>query len=228
VPSLRGRTLILLDVSGSMVSPLSGRGTALRWEAAAAFAAALAIRAEKADLVAFQSTSRRVDVPKGASILRLVETVRPLVGGGTNTFQALREHYDGHDRVAILTDEQAFYDDRSGAQPGADVKAPIYTFNLAGYQAGHLPSGGQNRYTFGGLTDQVSWRSSCSSGAGTPAGRSSLRSPTGGPSGPPVLSLACGRSGNGSIGSLCLPCARTREACPAGVDLRCGISRGLR
>ena len=34
------------------------------------------------------------------------------------------------------------------------MKVPIFTFNLAGYRAGHMPSGGDNRYTFGGLTDQ--------------------------------------------------------------------------
>ena len=29
----------------------------------------------------------------------------------------------------------------------------MYTWNLAGYQAGHAPSGGRNRHAFGGLTD---------------------------------------------------------------------------
>jgi hypothetical protein len=154
VPALRGRTLVMVDVSGSMVSPLSGRGSALRWEAAAVFAAALAARAEKADLVAFDTTSRAIEIRPGDSILRTVEKVKPFVGGGTETFRALRDNYRGQDRVIILTDEQAFADARSGKTPGEDVKVPIYTFNLAGYRAGHLPSGGQNRYTFGGLTDQ--------------------------------------------------------------------------
>ena len=117
MPALGGKTLILLDVSGSMVSPLSGRGSTLRWEAAAIFAAALAARAEKADLVAFDTTSRVIDVPKGASILRMVERVKPFVGGGTNTFQALRDSFRAHDRVIILTDEQAFADAESGRWP---------------------------------------------------------------------------------------------------------------
>lgn len=112
------------------------------------------LRAEKADLVAFRETSRKIEVPKGASILRMVDQVKPLVGGGTQTLKALRENFAGHDRVIILTDEQAFADARAGKTPGQDVKVPIFTFNLAGYKAGHLPSGGLNRYTFGGLTDQ--------------------------------------------------------------------------
>ncbi len=46
----------------------------------------------------------------------------------------------------ILTDEQA-----SGA-PRDLPNVPIYTFNLAGYSAGHLADGA-NRVTFGGLSD---------------------------------------------------------------------------
>ncbi|NED90580.1 TROVE domain-containing protein, partial [Streptomyces sp. SID11233] len=30
---------------------------------------------------------------------------------------------------------------------------PMYTWNLAGYERGHAPSGGRNRHAFGGLTD---------------------------------------------------------------------------
>ena len=76
-----------------------------------------------------------------------IDAIQPYVGGGTDTFRALNEHYAGHDRVVILTDEQAHY-----GVPDADIKAPIYTFNLAGYKMGHLPSDG-TRFTFGGLTD---------------------------------------------------------------------------
>lgn len=32
---------------------------------------------------------------------------------------------------------------------------PLYTWNLAGHQHGHIPSGGVNRHTFGGLSDQA-------------------------------------------------------------------------
>jgi len=30
---------------------------------------------------------------------------------------------------------------------------PLFTFNVAGYHAGHSPSGKKNRYAFGGLSD---------------------------------------------------------------------------
>jgi len=154
VPALTGKTLVLVDVSGSMGSPTSNRSAGQRWELAALFGSAIASRAEKADLVAFQSTSTKMKLKRGSSVLRAIESFKPLVGGGTQTFDALREHFKGHDRVLILTDEQAFRDPRGGQVPAEEITAPIYTFNLAGYKVGHLPSGGHRRYAFGGLSDR--------------------------------------------------------------------------
>lgn len=76
------------------------------------------------------------------------------MGSSTATAQALAEWFDGHDRVVILTDEQAAY---SATQVTATVpvKVPMYTWNLAGYRVGHAPSGSGNRHTFGGLTDRA-------------------------------------------------------------------------
>jgi hypothetical protein len=87
--------------------------------------------------------------------LTLTEQVASYNGGGTNTFQTLDATFDGHDRVVILTDEQAFgYNPWYGARKSArEIEKPIYTFNLVGYKTGHLSSGENNRYTFGGLTD---------------------------------------------------------------------------
>jgi hypothetical protein len=83
------------------------------------------------------------------------ESGRPHRGGGTNTAQAVRAHYARHDRVVIVTDEQAHYDHRGGVDSAVPAKVPMYTWNLAGYQRGHTPSGTGNRHTFGGLTDQA-------------------------------------------------------------------------
>jgi hypothetical protein len=154
VPGLPGKTLVLVDVSGSMAMAMSNRSAGQRWELAALFGAAVANRAENADVVAFQSTATQVKLKKGDSVLRAIERFKPLVGGGTETFRALRENFKKHDRVVILTDEQAFSDAAHGRVPAEEIEAPIYTFNLAGYKAGHLPSGGRRRYTFGGLSDR--------------------------------------------------------------------------
>ncbi len=154
VPSLTGRSLVMVDVSGSMASGMSGRSTAQRWELAALFGAALAVRASHADVVAFESRAHPIKIKKGGSILRAVDDFKKHVGGGTETWPAIRAHFDKHDRIIILTDEQAFWNAQHEATQGAAYAVPIYTFNLAGYEVGNLPSGGHQRYTFGGLSDQ--------------------------------------------------------------------------
>ncbi|MBQ1001283.1 TROVE domain-containing protein [Streptomyces sp. RK62] len=152
VPALPGRTLILVDRSGSMFwSRLSDRSELNRADAAAIFGTALALRARKADLVEFGSTSAAVPFRAGESVLKILGRFGDL--GGTDTAGAVRAHYRRHDRVLIVTDEQ--YAPSHHGDPTEQVPAdvPVYTWNLAGYRAGHGPSGTGNRHTFGGLSD---------------------------------------------------------------------------
>ncbi|MFA7768409.1 TROVE domain-containing protein [Streptomyces sp. NPDC048723] len=152
VPALPGRTLVLVDRSGSMWSPLSDRSELNRADAAAIFGTALALRAEQADLVQFGTNSEAVPFRRGESVLKVLERFGEL--GGTYTAAAVKKYYDGHDRVLIVTDEQAA-SYGYGGDPTAEVPTaiPVYTWNLAGYRVGHAPSGTANRHTFGGLTD---------------------------------------------------------------------------
>lgn len=166
VPTLRGRTLVLVDTSTSMEAGFSKDGTLMRWDAAAVFGIALGSRCEQADVVSFSSARRyvydppgsntkRFPIQRGESLLRSVDRWQSggyFLGGGTDTVGALRDHFAGHDRVVILTDEQAERGDVGQALPAS---VPLYTWNLAGYRLGHAPSGGRNRHTFGGLTDQA-------------------------------------------------------------------------
>lgn len=155
IPSLPGKTLVLVDVSGSMDDALSTRSKASRWQVAALFGTAIALRAEKATLVSFETNSREVFHHKVGSILRIVDEVKrkPGESGGTNTWQAVARHYDNHDRVIIVTDEQAFPYGAAGMIPaGVGTEKPLYTFNVAGYKAAYAPTG-EKRYAFGGLTD---------------------------------------------------------------------------
>ncbi|WP_129309793.1 TROVE domain-containing protein [Streptomyces sp. L2] len=152
VPALPGRTLVLVDRSGSMFwSPVSERSQLTRADAAAIFGTALALRAADADLVEFGSTSRAVEFRAGESVLKILERFGNL--GGTDTTEAVRRHYARHDRVLIVTDEQ--YAPNRHGDPTAQIPAhvPVYTWNLEGYRAGHGPSGTGNRHTFGGLSD---------------------------------------------------------------------------
>ncbi|NMO34181.1 TROVE domain-containing protein [Streptomyces sp. GMY01] len=154
VPALPGRTLVLVDRSGSMFwSRVSERSQLTRADAAAVFGAALALRAADADLVQFGSTSAAVEFRRGESVLKVLERFGDL--GGTDTTEAVRRHYRGHDRVLIVTDEQ--YSAHRHGDPTAQIpdRVPVYTWNLEGYRAGHGPSGTGNRHTFGGLSDSA-------------------------------------------------------------------------
>ncbi|MFE4356910.1 TROVE domain-containing protein [Kitasatospora sp. NPDC056800] len=152
VPELPGRTLILVDRSGSMFDRSGGPTELNRADSAAIFGTTLKLRAAEADLVEFGTTSRVVEVGRGEAVLRVLERFSSL--GGTNTADAVRARYRGHDRVVIVTDEQTGPGHRGG-DPLSAVPAhvPVYTWNLAGYAPGHGPGGGAHRHTFGGLSD---------------------------------------------------------------------------
>ncbi|MFJ6215032.1 TROVE domain-containing protein [Streptomyces sp. NPDC092296] len=166
VPALGGRTLILVDTSSSMHGAFSKDGTIMRWDAAALFGIALGRRCAEADVVSFSSAQRYWSDAPGASVKpfplirggALLAEVRRwddggwFLGGGTDTAAALRATFRGHDRVAIVTDEQAGSDPLEVSRSVPET-VPMYTWNLAGYQAGHAPSGGRNRHAFGGLSD---------------------------------------------------------------------------
>ncbi|GAA2506895.1 TROVE domain-containing protein [Streptomyces longisporus] len=151
VPALPGRTLVLVDRSGSMWAPLSDRSELNRADAAAIFGTALALRAQDADLVEFGTTSRRLAFDEGESVLKILGRFGDL--GGTDTTSAVRAHYRGQDRVLIVTDEQYTYSRHGDPTEQVPAHVPVYTWNLAGYRAGHGPSGKANRHTFGGLSD---------------------------------------------------------------------------
>ncbi|MFF3359536.1 TROVE domain-containing protein [Streptomyces sp. NPDC002917] len=169
VPRLKGSTLILVDRSPSMF-PGYGFSTpnhsdiALA-EQAAVFGSALALRAEQPTLVEFGGESKKLDVPKGGSVLRLIEQYGQI--GGTDIPAAVKQHWFAHDRVVIVTDEQT----RPGWLPSnmwghggmrethtddlIPKSVPVYMWNMAGYKAGAMPSGTSNRHAMGGLTDQA-------------------------------------------------------------------------
>lgn len=149
VPSLKGRTLILVDRSGSMFWSNDRNMDLTFADQAAIFGSALALRAEKATLVEFGTTSNVITFRKNDSVLPMLNKFSNL--GGTNTASAVTRHFDGHDRVIIVTDEQYSGIDPSGVVPKSTT---LYTWNLNGYRAGGF-SGDSKRHTFGGLTDKA-------------------------------------------------------------------------
>jgi hypothetical protein len=161
IPALPGRTLVLVDTSGSMDASFSKDGTLMRWDAAALFGVALAQRCAQADVVSFSDNYYGTGRPSvvfplkaGESLLRSLERWKAggyFINAGTDTAGAVRRHYAKHDRVVVLTDEQA---NRGGVFDAVPATVSTYTWNLAGYKLGYA-AGAPNRHTFGGLTDQA-------------------------------------------------------------------------
>jgi hypothetical protein len=170
VPALDGRTLILVDRSPSMFPgyafSTANKSDITLAEQAAVFGAALALRAANPTLVEFGMRSNPVPVPKGGSVLRLVEQFKMI--DGTDIPSAVKAHYQGHDRVVIVTDEQTrpgWLPSNAWGHPGSMRETqiddliprhvPVYMWNMAGYKAGAMASGSGNRHTLGGLTDSA-------------------------------------------------------------------------
>jgi hypothetical protein len=156
IPALPGRTLVLVDTSGSMTGrPISGRSSVTPLKAAAVFGVALAAKGERVDLVGFADGRKpfRHAVPAGASVIR--EVARFVGRSGedghrTAIAASLRATYRGHDRVVIVSDMQTMDGGTSSAVP---AHIPLYGFNLGGYRVTAVPGGTPNRAEFGGLTD---------------------------------------------------------------------------
>ena len=170
VPVLKGKTLILVDVSPSMYPGYSystKNTTEISLaDQAAVFGTALALRAEDADLVRFGGKSFPVDVPKGGSVLKILTQFKE--DGGTDIPSAVKQHFKlgQHKRVVIVTDEQtrpgwlpsnmgSTYHGGSPAMRINDLvpeSVPVHMWNMEGY-TGSVLDNGTNRYTMGGLTD---------------------------------------------------------------------------
>ena len=156
VPSLPGRTLVLLDRSGSMGAKLSERSSLTYSDAANVFAAAIAIRGENVDVVSFDNEVKFEKITS-KDLLKVAQDL-PGPRGGTSTAAAVKAGYKNHDRVIVLTDEQYGYGyySRTVEDVFKNVvpeNVPSFTWNLVGYQAAHAASG-PARFTFGGLTDK--------------------------------------------------------------------------
>lgn len=199
VPFMRGRGLIMIDMSGSMQNTLaqprhrtggvtrrdSDSNVPTRMQAAALFAMALALRnVGKVQVFGFADPpgetryywgrqEKKFDgnvefehIEQGQSLLRLMDFVVSqvgVVGYGTAVEQNLRKVYDGHDWVAIFSDEQTIPGGPGWSGHGiggviGDItrvvppEVPVFGWNLAGYSHGAFPTGGR-RFALAGLND---------------------------------------------------------------------------
>ncbi len=106
---LAGHTVLLVDVSGSMVSPISARSEMNRTDAAYGLAILLREIAEKVTIFTFSTEAKRVPSRRGMALRDALDQSQ--AHGGTNLGASLkqveRELRDPYDRLIVITDEQS-------------------------------------------------------------------------------------------------------------------------
>ena len=124
---LNGKTILLIDVSGSMVAPLSRRSEMLRTDAAYGLAVLLREICEQVSVYSFSNELKRIAPRRGFALRDAIEASQAHMG--TYLGKALGEIDESYDRMIVITDEQAH---DSVPSP----KALGYMINVASYKNG--------------------------------------------------------------------------------------------
>lgn len=127
LPRLNGKTLVLVDVSGSMNDKLSVKSDMTRMDAAAALASLI-----DGDMRVFTFSQALVEVPPRKGMAGVDAIVKSQPHGGTALAQAVAAMAPlPHDRLIVITDEQA----TDGRVP-APVAKNAYMINVASAKNG--------------------------------------------------------------------------------------------
>ncbi len=128
MPILSGRTLVLVDVSGSMNATLSSNSDLTRMDAAAALASVI-----HGDLRVLTFSQALVEVPPRRGMAGVDAIIRSQPHGGTALAQAVAtvNAKFAHDRLIVITDEQS----TDGRVPDP-VAEQAYMINVASNRNG--------------------------------------------------------------------------------------------
>lgn len=150
VPVFSGKTLIALDVSGSMEGKPS--------EIGGLFASVL-YKSNEADLLTFDNEARFINLNPMDSVIGIRNNIK-FTGGGTNfhsIFQTLDRAYD---RIVILSDMQGWIDGRYSPKISFDKYTKlignvpfIYSFDLAGLGTLQFPE--EKVFCLAGFSDKI-------------------------------------------------------------------------
>lgn len=155
IPTMGGKTLIALDISGSMC----GRPSQI----ASVFASALLRSNNDCDLITFASDAQYTNVNPNDSVLTIANNLR--FSGGSTNFNAIFEKANkAYDRVILLSDMQAWtvnnwfckspkqaYEAWKKRFNVKDCK--FYSFDLAGYGTLQMPQ--QDVFCLAGFSEKV-------------------------------------------------------------------------
>lgn len=127
-----GKTVLLVDVSGSMDDPLSRKSDMRRVDAACGLAMILREMCDELQVFSFSNATVEIPVRRGFALRDAITGSQ--LHGGTYLTTSIAEvnRKVAFDRIIVITDEQAAYEDRSIPGP----KARGVMINVASYQNG--------------------------------------------------------------------------------------------
>jgi hypothetical protein len=160
VPVLEGRTLVLVDTSGSMQDTVTERSKVRHVDVGALFGVALAAKGNAVDLHGFATGVFPHSLVKGGSVLRQIESFTGkvgCVGHGTETVAAIRSSFQPgvHKRVVIITDGQAFGYHGKSVSDSVPADVPLFGVDTTGYSKSSIDTSRPNRYEIGGFSDKM-------------------------------------------------------------------------
>jgi hypothetical protein len=157
VPKFAGRTLVVLDTSGSMTTCYIAKSKVTCAEAGAQFAGAIAKR-NSCDLMRFDDRAEYKFYNPSDSLMT-ISGIYKFASAGTDFRTIFRTANKAYDRIIILSDMQGWV---GGGAPTADFKSycekfncqpHIYSFNLNDYGTLMFP---ENKvYALAGFSDKV-------------------------------------------------------------------------
>jgi len=125
--TLPGKTILLVDVSGSMMAPVSGRSEMSRLDAACGLAVLAREICDEVEIFTFSNDVKKIPPRRGFALRDAILNSQP--HGGTELGKAAK-HVDAKGaRLIVFTDEQSH--DRVEAPKGAG-----YMVNVASYRHG--------------------------------------------------------------------------------------------
>jgi len=151
VPKFDGKTLIVLDESGSM------RGNP---EEIGSLFAAVLYKSNNADLMTFSEEARYRNIHSGDSVLTIAKQLQSdFVGGGTDFHSIFNSANQVYNRIVILSDMQGWIGYENPTKAFAEYKTRVnanphvYSFDLNGYGTLQFPE--KQVYCITGFSDKV-------------------------------------------------------------------------
>lgn len=129
---LPGKTVLLVDVSGSMFGTrVSAKSDLDRFDAAAALAVLAREICEEVEIYSFSNTAVRVPARRGFALVEAIRSSQHHGGTNAGASVGVINAMTSYDRIVMFTDEQSY--DRV---PNPKGKATGYVINVAAYKNG--------------------------------------------------------------------------------------------